>query len=113
MKLLRLLVLSAALLAAAQAQTAQPTPQVPAALPEVHIASPVADLAKGYAFAASQMSESRVVIYYRSEEKTVALKGIRSVRASGGVLLINLSGGDLVAISAERILLITDGGRTP
>lgn len=86
---------------------------MPVATPEVHIDSPIADLAKGYAFAASQMSESRVVIYYRSEEKTVALKGIRSVRASGGVLLINLSGGDLAAISAERVLLITDGGRTP
>jgi hypothetical protein len=110
--MLRLLVGACALLTVVHAQTT-PAPAPAAATPIVNITSPIADLAKGYAFAALQMSESRIVIYYRSEEKTVALKGIRSVRASGGVLLINLSGGDLVAISAERILLVTDGGRTP
>lgn len=112
MNMLRLFVSACALLTVVHAQTTSAPPPA-TTTPIVNIASPIADLAKGYAFAASQMSESRIVIYYRSEEKTVALKGIRSVRASGGVLLINLSGGDLVAISAERILLITDGGRTP
>ncbi len=96
----------------ASAQNAAP-PAAPPPPTVVNISSPVADLAKGYAQAASQMSESRIVIFYKSEGHLVVLKGIRAVHAFGGVLSITLSGGDSLAISADLVLLVTDGGRTP
>ncbi len=115
MKTIKLLVVFSSLTLATLARSTEQTPVVPAppSTTIINAASSISDLATGYAAAASQMSESHIVVYYRSEEKTVTLKGIRSVRAFGGVLLIHLTSGDLLAISAERILLITDGGRTP
>jgi hypothetical protein len=43
----------------------------------------------------------------------VPIKGIRSARAMNGVLLIVFSAGDMMAINAEHVVMITDGPRTP
>lgn len=87
--------------------------QQPAAQPTLVVASSISELASGYATAAHQMSEARAVIFYKLNGKVVSLKGIRAIKAFNGVLYITMSAGDSVAISAESVILITDGGRTP
>lgn len=82
-------------------------------MPSIQVGTTVSDLAKGYAEATRQLSESRIVIHYKVEGKMTALRGVRSVRAFHGVLLITLSGGESLILSAESIVMITDGGRTP
>lgn len=71
------------------------------------------ELAAGYAAAIQQMSLKSLVIYLKSEGKTVPLKGLRSAKAVSAVLLITFSAGDTMAINAENIVMITDGTRTP
>jgi hypothetical protein len=83
------------------------------ASPSVVVASSISELASGYATACRQMSESRAVIFYQINGKIASLKGIRAVKAFNGVLFVTLSAGDSVAISAESVVLVTDGGRTP
>lgn len=87
--------------------------QQPTAQPTIVVASAISELASGYASAARQMSEARAVIFYKLNGKIVALKGIRTITAFNGVLYITMSAGDSVAISAETVVMITDGGRTP
>ena len=90
---------------------AQQQPAAPA--PTTIVASAISELADGYATACRQMSEARAVIFYRLNGKTVSLKGIRAIKAFNGVLFITMSAGDSIAINAESVIFITDGGRTP
>lgn len=92
------------------AQFAQ-QPAAPAST--VVVASSISELASGYATACRQMSEARAVIFYQINGKIASLKGIRAVKAFNGVLFVTLSAGDSVAISAESVVMVTDGGRTP
>ncbi len=59
------------------------------------------------------MTLKSIVIYLRSDGKVVAIRGLRSAKAMGAVLLIEFSAGDRMAINAEQIVMITDGTRTP
>jgi hypothetical protein len=79
----------------------------------VNVPTTAAELASGYATAVQQMSLKTLVIFVRGDGKTVAIKGIRSARAIHGVLLITFSAGDMMAINAEHIIMITDGSRVP
>lgn len=91
-------------------------PDVPAAPPApttITVPTTAAELASGYASAIPQMSLKSLVIFMKSEGKVIPIKGIRSARAMGGVLLIVFSAGDMMAINAEQIVMITDGSRTP
>ncbi len=99
----------------ALARGAEPRPPSSAmpATTTVNIPTAAAELATGYAAAVQQMSLKGLVVYFRGDKDVVALKGIRAVNAVGGVLLVTFSGGDMVALSAEKVLLITDGARTP
>jgi glucosamine 6-phosphate synthetase-like amidotransferase/phosphosugar isomerase protein len=81
--------------------------------PTINVPTSVAELASGYAAAVSQMSLKSLVIFIRSDGKTASIKGIRSARAMGGVLLIVFSAGDMMAVNAEHIVMITDGNRAP
>ncbi len=107
----------AALAIAGFIHAADPLPPVPAMLPPplpaMTVPTTVADLATGYAAAVQQMSLKGLVIYCQGDKGVNAIRGIRSVRAIAGVLLITFSAGDMLALSAERIILITDGSRTP
>lgn len=88
-------------------------PPAAPAMPSITVPTTAAELASGYAAAIPQMSLKSLTIFLRSEGKTVAIKGIRSTRALGGVLLIIFSAGDMMAVNAEHIVMITDGARTP
>ena len=94
-------------LAPARVTSLSPTPAT------VNVPTTVSDLAIGFAGAVQQMSLKGLVIFYRGDKNVAALRDIRTVSAVGGVLLITFSGGDKMAISAEKILLITDGTHTP
>jgi hypothetical protein len=79
----------------------------------VTVPAPVSELAEGYAAASQQMSIKSLTIYIKADEQTKALKGIRSVQALKGVLLIVFAGGDSVAVSAKKVVMISDGAREP
>lgn len=116
LKLLLLAVLFTPLALLAQNRTSIPTDQgtiPPPANTTVNVHSPATDLADGYAAAIPQMTLKSLVIFLKSDGKTVAVKGIRSARAMGAVLLIEFSAGDRLAVNAEQIVMITDGARTP
>jgi hypothetical protein len=90
--------------------------QLPAPAPvSVTVSTPVADLAAGYAAAIQQMSLKSLVIFLQGDgkDKVTAIRGIRSAKALNGVLLVTFSAGDMMAISAERIVMVTDGNRGP
>lgn len=116
MKTLRLLLLAALLAPAVHAQLhsspADPTPVMPAPS-TVIVPTTASELAAGYAAAISQMSLKSLVIYLRSEEKIVPIRGIRLAKSMGAVLLVEFSAGDRMAVNAEHIIMITDGVRTP
>lgn len=117
MKTIKLLVVFSSLTLATLARSTEQTPTVSAApaapATTVNVATTVTDLSTGYAAAVQQMSLKGLIIYCRGDKDVIALKGIRSVSAVGGVLLITFSGGDKVAINAEKVVLITDGTHAP
>lgn len=112
MKTIRTLLLALGLAGVLRAAGPEPVPVAPSST-HVVVQASVSELAAGYAAAISQMSLKSLVIFVQGEGKVVALKGIRSARALNGVLLVTFSAGDMLAISAERIVLISDGTRTP
>jgi hypothetical protein len=79
----------------------------------VTVPTTASELAAGYAIAIPQMTLKSIVIFAKSEGKIVAIRGVRSAKAMGAVLLIEFSAGDRLAINAENIVMITDGSRTP
>lgn len=95
-----------------RAATTEPVPftSVPT---NINVPTTASELAAGYAAAIQQMSLKSLVIYLKSEGKTVPLKGLRSAKAVSAVLLITFSAGDMMAVNAENIVMITDGARTP
>ena len=116
MKTLKYLLLAAFLCNTSHAQMPAAAPVEPQPMPSpVHVTVPTtaSELAAGYAAAIQQMSLKSTVIYLKSEGKTVPIKGIRTARALGAVLLIVFSAGDTMAVNAEHVVMITDGTRTP
>lgn len=95
------------------AQNQNATPAAPTPNVNLTVSSPVTELAAGYAAAVGQMSLKNLAIHYRQGTGVVVFKGIRSVRALSGVLLVTFSAGDIVALNAENIVLIADGNRVP
>ncbi|HWA29005.1 MAG TPA: hypothetical protein VG734_25360 [Lacunisphaera sp.] len=113
MKTLRLFGALLCLLPTLQAASAETVQPAPAPSYTVNVPTTAAELALGYASAIQQMSLKSLVVYVKSDGKTVPLKGLRTARAVGAVLLITFSAGDMMAINAENIIMITDGSRTP
>jgi len=101
-------------LPALRAAPAEPvTPALPLPATTVYVPSTAAELAAGYAAAIQQMTLRTLVIYIKSGGKTVPLKGLRSARALSAVLILTFQAGDMMAINAENVIMITDGTRTP
>src|SRR4051812_9149921 len=73
----------------------------PPANTTINLRSTAAELADGYAAAFTQMTLKSLVIYLKSEIKVTPIKGVRSVRAMGAVLLIEFSAGDRMAVNAQ------------
>ena len=113
MKPIRVLLVLACLAPALHAAAPEPAVVIPPATTNVTVASPTSELAAGYAAAIQQMSLKSLVIYFQSDGKVASIKGIRSAKSLHGVLLVTFSAGDMMALNAEKIILITDGNRTP
>jgi hypothetical protein len=113
MKTLRLLACLLCLLPVLRAATTEPVPTMVPTSTNVNVPTTASELAAGYAAAIQQMSLKSLVIYLKIEGKTVPLKGLRSAKAVSAVLLITFSAGDMMAVNAENIVMITDGPRTP
>ena len=113
MKTLKLLILAVVLLPAAFAATTEPAQPVAPPTTNVNVPTTASELALGYSLAIQQMTLKSIIIYLRSEGKIVPIKGLRSAKAMGAVLLIEFSAGDRMAVNAEQIIMITDGVRTP
>ncbi|MBL9215721.1 MAG: hypothetical protein JNG83_09630 [Opitutaceae bacterium] len=113
MKSFTLFLLSASLAVTGFAGPAPEANPVPPAPTIVNIPTPAADLAAGYAEAIRQMSLKSVTIHMKSDQKVIAIKGIRTAQALKGVLLLVFSAGDMMAVNAESIVMITDGNRVP
>jgi hypothetical protein len=113
MKKLPVIVISV-LFSAVSFSSAQQT-TVASETPKVEVISPTdaSDLARGYESAFQKMSASRVIIYIRMEERIQKLEFVRDVRASGGVLVIEMRDNNLIAVDARRIVLMTNGKMSP
>ncbi len=112
MKIIRSLVIGLSVAGTLMAADSEPATILPAPT-NVVVQATVSELASGYAAAVSQMSLKSLVIFFQGDGKVVSVRGIRSAKALGGVLLVTFSSGDMLAINAERIVLITDGTRSP
>ena len=73
----------------------------------------ISELAAGYAEAIQQMALKSTTVYVKGDGKVIAIKGLRSARALGGVLLLNLSTGGSVAVNPQDVVLITDSPVVP
>ncbi|WP_438479026.1 hypothetical protein [Oleiharenicola lentus] len=107
-----------AALAFAQHATAQTRPApagtaVTSGETRVIVPTAISELAQGYADAIQQMALKTTVVYVKGDGKVVAIKGIRSARPVGSVLLITLSAGSMLAINPQDVVMITDGASTP
>ena len=112
MKTPKLLLLTVLLFPAAFAAPEAAPPFVPPPT-NINVPTVASELALGYSLAIQQMTLKSIVIYLRSDGKIVAIRGLRSAKSMGAVLLIEFSAGDRMAINAEQIVMITDGTRTP
>lgn len=80
---------------------------------EVNTATDAGDLARGYEDAFKKMSASRVILFVRMEDHIRKIEFIRSIRASGGVLVIEMRDSNILAVDARRVVLMTDGKMEP
>lgn len=110
---IRKILILACLAPALHAASVEPAAPAAPSTTNVTVPSPVSELAAGYAAAINQMSLKSLVVYFQSDGKIASVKGIRAARALHGVVLITFSAGDMMALNAERIVLITDGNRAP
>jgi len=81
----------------------QPAPQV-----TVQVESEVAALAKGYAEAFSELPSGAKYVVVQGKNGPVYMGSIHSIKALGGVLLIQTDGGLYHAISAESVVSVTN-----
>lgn len=80
---------------------------------EIDAPTDASELARGFEGAFNRMSASRVVIFVRMEERIQKIQFIRNVRASAGVLVLEMRDSNIIAVDARRILLMTDGKMEP
>jgi hypothetical protein len=102
-----LLVLAAA--SAGFGQTATITPPTVAPPPvNVRVVSEVEELARGYATAFAAMTRSPIHLIHSRDDNTTVLSGIKSVKATGGVLVVENDRGLIYVINPRDVVMITD-----
>ena len=100
--LLPLLLLATAPLVASAAES------VPVIKNEVTVSESVA-LTRGYEEAFRAMTAKLVVIHWRFNGREMQTREVVSVKAAGGVLLVQVVGLDRIAIPAESVTAMVDG----
>ena len=74
----------------------------------VRVASEVEELARGYAAAFSTITRTPVYLIHSRDDTTTVLVSIKSVKASGGVLIVQDEKGLTYAINPHDVVMITD-----
>jgi hypothetical protein len=99
---------AAFLLAAAAAgfgQTASQSSQPPVT---VRIATEVEELARGYAAAFSSITRTPVYLIHSRDDTTTVLISVKSIKASAGVLIVEVERGLTYIINPRDVVMITD-----
>lgn len=85
-------------------------PQSGASQPlSVTVNSEATELAQGYARSSEFMSRRPVTLVFRKDNVSYTLEDVRSVRAFGGVILVEVGQGLLYSINARDVVFLTDG----
>jgi len=83
--------------------------QAPTAPVQVSVESESKDLAKGYAMAFAQLSRPPLTIAFQKEGVLRVLEDVKQVRASEGVLVIEVGRGLLYIVNPKDVVYLTDG----
>jgi uncharacterized protein (DUF849 family) len=86
-------------------QSAPQSPQLPVT---VRVATEVEELARGYAAAFSSMTHTPVYLIHSRDDTTTVLVGVKSVKASAGVLIVEVEKGLTYVINPRDVVMITD-----
>ena len=74
----------------------------------VRVATEVEELARGYATAFATITRTPVYLIHSRDDTTTVLVAIKSVKASGGVLIVQDEKGLTYAINPRDVVMITD-----
>ena len=75
----------------------------------VTVSSDLKDLAQGYAAAFSQVTHVPVTMVLARAGERYSLEDVRSVKASGGVLIVEIGRGTVYLVNPQDVLTITEG----
>lgn len=75
----------------------------------VTVNSEATELAQGYAKSSELMSRRPVTLVFRKDNATYTLEDVRSVRAFGGVIAVEVGQGLLYSINARDVVFLTEG----
>ncbi|MFA5058813.1 MAG: hypothetical protein WC485_11915 [Opitutaceae bacterium] len=95
-------------LAAALTGFGQPVVPVPPSPINVHVATEVEELARGYALAFPSITTTPVYLTLRKEGVVTTLVSVKSVKAVAGVLIVELDKGPIYILNPQDILSITN-----
>ena len=88
----------------AQSQSAPASPPI-----HVTVDSEVKDLANGYALAFTQLSRPPLTMTFQKEGTLRVLEDVKTVRAAGGVLVVEIGRGLIYVINPKDVVYLTDG----
>ena len=74
----------------------------------VRVATEVEELAKGYAAAFASITRTPVYLIHSRDDTTTVLVSVKSVKASAGVLIVEVEKGLTYVINPRDVVMITD-----
>jgi len=76
--------------------------------PTIRVPTEAEELARGYADAFATITHTPIYVVHSRDDTTLVLVGVRSVRAMGGVLVVQDEKGLTYALNPRDIVMITD-----
>lgn len=95
-------------LAAAVTAWGQPAPQNVQPPVNVRISTEVEELARGFATAFSSITHTPIYLIHSRDDTTTVLVSVRSVKAVGGVLVVQDEKGLTYVLNPRDVVMITD-----
>lgn len=86
-------------------QTASQNSQAPVT---VRVATEVEELARGYAAAFSNFTRTPVYLIHSRDDTTTVLVSVKAVKASAGVLIVEVEKGLTYVINPRDVVMLTD-----
>ncbi len=74
----------------------------------VRVATEVEELARGYAAAFASITRTPVYLIHSRDDATTVLVSVKSVKASAGVLIVEIEKGLTYVINPRDVVMITD-----